>query len=343
MILGFVCCSNPSGSTNNNTLDYCEICEGVQDASHEHDYCLECDGVQGSDHEHQVVTPEPTEPTWFKEATIGGENSSFSFMYADCNEIPNFGDAETIANAILDQYIKYVESFSLNNELSSVTLDQTVSSFDDLIGSINNNYYAKDGLNDVCAPAIEKITENISSSGAVIDKTLFKMYYEAISNEAYRIGYGAEIMTKKALDGSEIEDSFEEQYIKSKANCSKYDGREQIPFEYKYFYLETGELNPEVVEKFCEMINHAATKMGYEDATDLHDFVKLSIITSAVKGAHDLTATWSKEDNEQFHTIESANCTTNEMTDVISATELVAPTKLNKSIFNNKNIDRELC
>lgn len=59
MILGFVCCSNPSGSTNNNTLDYCDICDGVQDASHEHDYCLECDGVQGSDHEHQVVTPEP--------------------------------------------------------------------------------------------------------------------------------------------------------------------------------------------------------------------------------------------------------------------------------------------
>lgn len=59
MILGFVCCSNPSGSTNNNTLDHCDICEGVQDESHEHDYCLECDGIQGSDHEHQVVTPEP--------------------------------------------------------------------------------------------------------------------------------------------------------------------------------------------------------------------------------------------------------------------------------------------
>ncbi|MBR4012426.1 MAG: hypothetical protein IKI98_06360, partial [Spirochaetaceae bacterium] len=46
MVLGFVCCSNPSGSTNNNTLDNCDICDGVQDESHEHDYCLECDGIQ---------------------------------------------------------------------------------------------------------------------------------------------------------------------------------------------------------------------------------------------------------------------------------------------------------
>ena len=115
MILGVVCCSNPSGSTNNNTLDNCNICDGVQDESHEHDYCLECDGVQGSDHEHQVVTP--TEPTWFKEATIGGENSSYKLKYADLYEIPDFGDAKTKANTILEQYKNYVENLKLDEAL----------------------------------------------------------------------------------------------------------------------------------------------------------------------------------------------------------------------------------
>ena len=81
MILGFVCCSNPSGSTNNNTLDNCDICDGVQDESHEHDYCLECDGVQGSDHEHQVVTPEPEPDVDYCDICDGVQDASHEHDY----------------------------------------------------------------------------------------------------------------------------------------------------------------------------------------------------------------------------------------------------------------------
>lgn len=52
-----------------------------------------------------------------------------------------------------------------------------------------------------------------------------------------RLGFCADITTKKTLDGGEPENSFEKKYIQAKANCSKYDGYDEIPFEYKYFYL----------------------------------------------------------------------------------------------------------
>ena len=200
MILGFVCCSNPSGSTNNNTLDYCDICDGVQDASHEHDYCLECDGVQGSDHEHQVVTPEPTEPTWFKEATIGGENSLYKVNYID-NDLYNSLHNVTSTfktdkvNNYLDLYKSYVENLILDETLTDgVQIDlNSLTSFDALIGSTDNSsYYNLTGLNDVCAPAMEKIAKNIGITNNDQDISYFYLYLDAMLNEGYKYGYNGE-------------------------------------------------------------------------------------------------------------------------------------------------------
>lgn len=360
----FTSCDNgnsPNDNTNeeqnnNAPTDYCEICDGVQTENcgiehkcndencveyvdkkiykngHTHDYCKnnDCDGSShlGADH--------PEYESWFQEAKIGGENSPIKIRYVNLDAQPDSGTATEKNQDRVNQYKKYIKSFTLNNELSNVKLDNTVDSFDALIGSTNENaYYDKNGINDVCAPAIEKITQNISNSGNIIDKTLFKMYYQAISNEVYRLGYSADITTKKALDGSESKDSFEYTYIKAKADCSKYDGREQIPFEYKYFYLENGELNPEVVTAFDAAIQTAATKLGYEDTTELYKYINLSLTGNAIKGTHDYDA------SSINHTI-SDTCPENEMMDVIKNAELIAQVKLNKSIFS-QDYGRELC
>lgn len=360
----FTSCDNgnsPNDNTNeeqnnNAPTDYCEICDGVQSENcgiehkcndencveyadkkiykngHTHDYC-ENNDCDGSTHKGQA---HPEYESWFQEATIGGENSPIKIRYVNLDAQPDSGTATEKNQDRVNQYKKYIKSFTLNNELSNVKLDNTVDSFDALIGSTNENaYYDKNGINDVCAPAIEKITQNISNSGNIIDKTLFKMYYQAISNEVYRLGYSADITTKKALDGSESKDSFEYTYIKAKADCSKYDGREQIPFEYKYFYLENGELNPEVVTAFDAAIQTAATKLGYEDTTELYKYINLSLTGNAIKGTHDYDA------SSINHTI-SDTCPENEMMDVIKNAELIAQVKLNKSIFS-QDYGRELC
>ena len=55
--------------------------------------------------------------------------------------------------------------FDINNELSTVEFDlNNATEFDQLIGTINpnkENMCPYNGINDVCAQAIEKITQNI--------------------------------------------------------------------------------------------------------------------------------------------------------------------------------------
>ncbi|MBQ7905419.1 MAG: hypothetical protein IJ361_06655 [Spirochaetaceae bacterium] len=363
-LIFFTSCDNgnsPNDNTKeeqNNTqnTDYCEICDGLQTENcgikhkcddencveysnnkiykngHTHDYCekTDCDGRTHMGQAH------PEYESWFKETTIGGEGSPIKIRYVDLIEQPDSGTPAEKNQDRVDQYKKYIVSFTIYNELTNVKLDNTVDSFDALIGSTDdeNSYYNKNGINDICKPAIEKITQNISNSGNVIDKTLFKMYYEAISNEAYRLGFCADITTKKTLDGSEPENSFEKKYIQAKANCSKYDGNDKIPFEYKYFYLENGELNPEVVEEFDSMIQTVATKLGYEDTTELYKCVNLSILGNVINGTHDYDA------SSINHSI-SGTCTENEMVNVISGTNLLTKSKLNKSIFSH-DYGREL-
>lgn len=355
MIL-FSSCDN-GNSTNDNTneeqnnnapTDYCEICDGIQTENcgiehkcndencveyadkkiykngHTHDYC-ENNDCDGSTHKNQA---HPEYPTWFEEKNIGGENSPIKIRYVNLDAQPDSGTAAEKNQDRVNQYKKYIKSFTLNNELSNVKLDNTVDSFDALIGSTNENaYYDKNGINDVCAPAIEKITQNISNSGNIIDKTLFKMYYQAISNEAYRIGYGYDDIN----NNNEAKAKYEE----TQNFLAQLNGNEILPFANKYFYNESGELNPEVVTAFDAAIQTAATKLGYEDTTELYKYINLSLTGNAIKGTHDYDA------SSINHTI-SDTCPENEMMDVIKNAELIAQAKLNKSIFS-QDYGRELC
>ena len=355
MIL-FSSCDN-GNSPNNNTneeqnnnapTDYCEICDGVQTENcgiehkcndencveyadkkiykngHTHDYC-ENNDCDGSTHKGQV---HPEYSTWFEEKNIGGEGSPIKIRYVNLDAQPDSGTATEKNQDRVNQYKKYIKSFTLNNELSNVKLDNTVDSFDALIGSTNENaYYDKNGINDVCAPAIEKITQNISNSGNIIDKTLFKMYYQAISNEAYRIGYGYDDIN----NNNEAKAKYEE----TQNFLARLNGNENLPFANKYFYNESGKLNPEVVTAFDTAIQTAATKLGYEDTTELYKYINLSLMGNAIKGTHDYIA------SSINHTI-SDTCPENEMMDVIKNAELIVQAKLNKSIFS-QDYGRELC
>ena len=343
----FTSCDN-GNSPNNNTneeqnnnapTDYCEICDGVQTENcgiehkcndencveyadkkiykngHTHDYC-ENNDCDGSTHKNQA---HPEYESWFQEAKIGGENSPIKIRYVNLDAQPDSGTAAEKNQDRVNQYKKYIKSFTLNNELSNVKLDNTVDSFDALIGSTNEDaYYNKNGINDVCAPAIEKITQNIvGSNRPALDKQLFSLYYKAISNEAYRIGYNGEITIQgnNEEDNSSTQNSMESKYIETKKACSHYNGNKNLPFE--SFYLENGKLNPEVVTAFDAAIQTAATKLGYEDTTELYKYINLSLMGNAIKGTHDYIA------SSINHTI-SDTCPENEMMDVIKNAELIA-------------------
>ena len=147
MILGFVCCSNPSGSTNNNTLDSCDICDGVQDASHEHDYCLECDGVQGSDHEHQVVTPEPEPEVDYCDICDGVQDGSHEHDYClECDGIQGSDhEHQEVVTPTEPTYDEYFHITNIGGENSPYKVAYPDDS--EYISSITN-YSAVENLND---------------------------------------------------------------------------------------------------------------------------------------------------------------------------------------------------
>lgn len=287
---------------------------------------------------------------WFKEVKIGGEDSPYKVYipehsYNDFNQL-----VDGSINNYLDQYQKYIASLSLNEELTGgVEIDfaqikelsgqNEQRKLDTVIGTIKNtDPNTIKGINNVCAPAIEEITKNIGISGNNgLDKQLFTLFYKAISNEIYRIGYNGEITTKTECIGNETE--MEQKYINTKKDCSKYDGYTVLPFENKYFYLETGELNPEVVIAFNQMITKASDRLNI-DVNELRKIVNLSLTASAIEGVHD--------DLSTSHAIEHTHtdsCYNNQMVDVIEnvkVDDMVAQAKLNKSIFS-QNFGRELC
>ena len=153
------------------------------------------------------------------------------------------------------------------------------------------------------------------------------MYYQAISNEAYRIGYGYDDIN----NNNEAKAKYEE----TQNFLAQLNGNEILPFANKYFYNESGKLNPEVVTAFDTAIQTAATKLGYEDTTELYKYVNLSLMGGTIKGTHDNNA------SSINHTI-SDTCPENEMMDVIKNAELIAQVKLNKSIFS-QDYGCELC
>lgn len=320
---------------NGHTHDYCNedgclLDDSVRHTTH--DYCLEddCDGSTHMNADH------PTDTSWFKETPIGGEDSPYKVFVIDNNAYNKTHDftAEEKINDYLDEYIKHINGLTLNKELTgdveipttaikNMAGDNAEWRFDALIGTISKNEISTNtiGINDVCAPAIETITKNIGISGNnVLDKQCFTLYYKAISNEIYRMGYNGEITTKTECIGNETE--MEQKYIDTKKYCSKYDGYTVLPFENKYFYLENGELNPEVVQQFNKMIIDAATKLQKQNyqvtVDDLHNIISLSFTASSIEGMHDYLSSTLLV-NEHKHTDE---CYNNEMVDVIGDVEV---------------------
>lgn len=307
MILGFVCCSNPSGSTNNNTLDSCDICDGVQDESHEHDYCLECDGVQGSDHEHQeVVTPtEPTYDEYFHITTIGGENSPYKVAYPDNYEYNELNDFTAVKklNDYQKNYKKYIESLTFSDEFKSkYVTDITFNTFgnynnaaesiinvnenfDYLIGTVNDDVLGS--INDVCAPVFKDITNNLDG----IDKDYLYVYYKAIKNEAKKYDYP-----------SNTNDETSEYTTTKKYEIKIFDGNSAIPFD--SFYLtatnQSGNasevINPQVAQELSLVLQKAADKMGVKQ-TDLENIVNLSFVGDTLEMVHDCVNTLSGHNN----------------------------------------------
>lgn len=344
---------------NGHTHDYCNedgclLDDSVRHTTH--DFCPEndCDGSthMGADHP-------TTDTSWFNETPIGGEDSPYKVFVIDNNAYNKTHDftAEEKINDYLDEYIKHINSITLNKELTgdveinfnkinelglNYKLDGLIGSLKDESGTI---FEGINGINDVCAPAIETITKNIGISGNnALDKQCFTLYYKAISNEIYRMGYNGEITTKTECIGNETE--MEQKYIDTKKDCSKYDGYTVLPFENKYFYLENGELNPEVVQQFNKMIIDAATKLQKQNyqvtVDDLHNIISLSFTASSIEGMHDYLSSTLLV-NEHKHTDE---CYNNETVDVIGDVKVdemtsISQAKLNKSIFS-QNYGREL-
>lgn len=371
----FTSCDNgnsPNDNTNeeqNNNVptDYCEICDGVQTENcgiehkcndencveyadkkiykngHTHDYC-ENNDCDGSTHEGQVHPTGTEYPSWFKPVSIGGSDlyQVYCIDNIQYNKDNDF-TTESKVNDYLEAYIDYINSLTLNenltsnveNNLNNIKSYPTSQKLDLLIGTTANDtgtiYSQINGINDICKQAIEKIAQKICTSP--LNKTVFKFSYKTMHNEVYREAYELDITSKKTLDGTES--SFgEKQYIQTKADCSVHDGKEALPFSNKCFYLESGELNPEVVGYFDKMIEQAATDLRV-DINDLRNIIKLSFATSATEGILDLLCPSLNIDPE--------SCKNNEMYDIIDGINISKITaKLNSSIFV-QDFGRELC
>lgn len=349
MILGFVCCSNPSGSTNNNTLDYCDICEGVQDESHEHDYCLECDGVQGSDHEHQVVTPtEPTYDEYFHITTIGGENSPYKVAYPDNYEYNELNDFTAVKklNDYQNNYKKYIESLPFSDEFKSKYVTsigyKTFATYNNSANSIinvNESFdYLIENINDVCTPIFEEITKNIKiSDDALLDQMRFMSYYNLVTNEAYKLGCSDYFNSSTSSEqGKEYYDSVKADVIDGWNFAHSEEGYNvEAPITDLASDIENG--CPQIIAEMDKMIVAAANKMGVT-ANDLRNVINLSLTMNSLDAVHEYTSATTG------HTAGDI-CPANTMLDVIDSVDaslISKATKLNQSIFK-RDLGREMC
>ena len=327
----FTSCDNgnsPNDNTNeeqnnNAPTDYCEICDGVQTENcgiehkcndencveyadkkiykngHTHDYC-ENNDCDGSTHKGQA---HPEYESWFQEATIGGENSPIKIRYVNLDAQPDSGTAAEKNQDRVNQYKKYIKSFTLNNELSNVKLDNTVDSFDALIGSTNENaYYDKNGINDICGPAIQKFAQNVKLTGnKTLDQTLLKLYYKAIANEVYNYG---------------CDNNYNDTYNTEKDSINKTLGNVNRINKSSYsIYNTDGTIHQETIQNIGQMVLNIAEDLNV-DKSEVWDVLNLSLTASAIKGTHDYTT------NSIDHTVSDNACSKNEMVDVITEVQL---------------------
>ena len=360
MIL-FTSCDNgnsPNDNTNeeqnnNAPTDYCEICDGVQTENcgiehkcndencveyadkkiykngHTHDYC-ENNDCDGSTHEGQV---HPEYESWFQEAKIGGENSNICPMYVTEYTVNENNKLTTESvNNILDQYKKYVNNLNLDTTLSDGQID-----FEAIKALTGANEPRKldiliSNINNVCAPAIRKIAQNVKLTGdKTLDQTLLKLYFRAFANEGYNYGN---------------DNNCNITYTTEKDNINKTLGNVNKVNESSYsIYNMDGTIHQEAIQNIGQMVKNIADTLNLNE-NKVWDMLNLSWTISTIEGLHDDLCEVNALGNDIIDHTASDSCKTNEMVNVITevqlnTTAMISPAKLNKSIFS-QDYGREL-
>ena len=380
---------------NNSQTDYCEICDGLQTENcgikhkcddencveysdnriykngHTHDYCNEdgClldDSVRHTTHDYcleddcdgstHMGQAHPTDTSWFKETTIGGENSPYKALCIDSikyNEANPYTTEVERFNNYQNQYKSFIEGLEFSDEFikqfpeikninfaefAEYNVNDKISykeSFDQLIGSTTDS---KNGsINDACKPAIETITKNIGISGNnALDKAQFKYFYWAIENYIYDIASNGCNKTQ-----SEAEKNGDNGIIKSWEAAHTNRGL-VVPFNLYITENGTTSLNPQIFDEMDKMVNAAVERFKNQGISvtkeDIHNIINLSFTASSIEGMHDYLSSVT-----HTHTDE---CYNNEMVDVIGDVEVdemtpIAQAKLNKLNFSH-DYGREL-
>ncbi len=366
-MLMFVSC----GETPNDEPE--QYCEGVQNENHDHckepgcvldehtgdhDYCKEndCDGSNHMDKTHPTIDQcgycEDGDNTCVdgSECYAGGKVISLGENYQvfDAMNGTRFDtdtDQSTIdsLNTYKTRYEKYVnglinsfsDEFKTKYKIDNINFRTFEYSTNN--GNLVDPQYAIfdreiEQLNDVCAPAIEEITKNICISGndeyyKELDKTMFKLYFEAIDEVVYNY----------ANSGTNT-------YTEKKENIQyRIDYLNNVAGTDYNIYQEDGTIHPEALQRFDQMITKAADRLNI-NVNELRKFVNLSFMPTTLKGKHDCIET--KIDHTYYKDGTNTACPTSEMVNTIEndvkVGDMVAQTKLNKSIFN-QNYGRELC
>lgn len=279
---------------------------------------------------------EPTEPTYdeyFHITTIGGENSPYKVAYPDVSEFNIENRDKTVEeqlNLRKANFKTYVENLEFSPEfLQKYNYITTTSIFNAQFTQYSVFDTEIYNINSMCTPIFEEITKKIKiSDNAALDKDTLTLCYQAISNEAEKEAYS---------DYFNSEQEAQTKYNNTKDFLATFNGMEELPFTNKYFYDESGVINPEVAEQMDLMIVAAANKMGVT-ANDLRNVINLSLTMNSLDAVHEYTSATSG------HTAGDI-CPANTMLDVIDSVDaslISKATKLNQSIFK-RDLGREMC
>jgi len=330
--------NNPNNEIQNTPeIDYCKICEGIQNQDHIHDYCLECDGVQ-TDPSH--TCPVIEDPNQYTKKLGDGTYEIHSFMTdttADnitgrVNEwLPK---AETyikgLANGFSNDCQSNANFQNLINVLKSENTYSTnnVAGFDPIINKINN----------ACTPIFEEIIANIDTP---LDRYNFICYYQALSNEAYKYGYGS------YFDGNPNNTEKQEKEYSDTLNEINNLWVDNHAFD---GITPAFDIINDIQNNNCQQISESmktllansnvASEMGIQLET-LNQVINLSLNISSLDSMHDYAS--SKKLSTHQSCVTDGNTLVDTMVDKAADLDIaIAPAKLNKSIFSQK-LDRELC
>ena len=251
--------------------------------------------------------------SYFKIQTIGGENSNykvaFPAWYEYLDTVPYEIEPISMLNSFNGNFKKYIQNIDFSDSFKSkYDTDIEFKKYTDYTTDISIDYSENfdgliDNLYDVCAPVFEDITENIQiSDNAKIDKMHFLSYFNAINNEAYKLG-----CSDNFYNGSEEKKLYDE----TKADLidgwnyahSEESYNVAAPCElYQTTINQNGEtcevVNPQVVQQMNFILAGAANKMGVEIA-DLQNIINLALVRQTLDAVHDYTRITTKHSVHQ--------------------------------------------